>query len=139
MSFKTSNIFVNVPVSDLEKSKAFFSAIGFSFNPQFTSEKAACMVVGDNIFAMLLTEEMFSSFTRKPIADAKQSTEVLIGISASSREEVDRLADTALANGADRYSEPVDHGFMYQRAFADLDGHQWEIIWMNPEVIQSNG
>lgn len=139
MSFKTSNIFVNVPVSDLEKSKAFFSALGFSFNPQFTSEKAACMIVGDHMFAMLLTHEIFSTFTRKSIADATQSTEVLIGISASSREEVDRLADAALANGAERYSDPVDHGFMYQRAFADLDGHQWEVIWMNPEVIQSNG
>ena len=136
MSFKTANIFVNLPVADLQKSIAFFTELGFAFNPQFTDEKAACMIVGDNIFAMLLQREYFQTFTKKDIADATKTTEMLLGISAVNREEVDRFAELALSNGATKYSEPADHGFMYQRAFADLDGHQWEIIWMDPAAIQ---
>ncbi len=130
MKFQSSTIFVNLPVKDLSASIAFFETIGFEFNAQFTGETAACMVLGENKFAMLLTHEHFSLFTNKSIADATQVTEVLVALGASSREEVDRVVEAALAAGGTSYSEPADHGFMYYRAFADLDGHQWEIAWM---------
>lgn len=133
---KHKHVFINLPVADLPRSMAFFEAIGFKFNPQFTGETAACMVIHDNIFAMLLTHEHFRMFTKKPIADATQVTEVLVALSAENREEVDRLVEAALANGATTYSEPADHGFMYQWAFADLDGHQWEVAWMDPAFVQ---
>lgn len=124
-----TQIFVNLPVKDLERTKKFFGALGFSFNPQFTDEKAACMVVSENIFVMLLVEEFFQTFTRKKVADATQATEVLLAVSRDSRAAVDELVDAAMKNGATKYSEPQDHGWMYQRAFADPDGHQWEILF----------
>lgn len=131
------HIFVNLPVSDLKKTQTFFEKLGFSFHPQFTSDAAACMIIHDNIYAMLLTHEHFATFTKKKIADAHQVTEVLIALSAESREEVDRLVDQALALGATSYAEPADHGFMYQRSFADFDGHQWEVAWMDPAFVES--
>ncbi len=131
-----NNIFVNLPVVDLERSKAFFAALGFTYNPQFTDEKAACMLVGPNIFAMLLVEPFFQTFIKTPIANAHQSTEVLLGIGLESREKIDELLGIALAAGVIENREPQDHGFMYSRAFHDLDGHIWELIWMDPSVVQ---
>lgn len=127
-------IFVNLPVKDLQRSIAFFEHLGFTFNPEFTDDKATCMVVDDNIFVMLLVEEFFGTFTRKPIADAMASTEVLVCLSCASRDEVDRLADDAVAAGGREAREPQDHGFMYGRSFEDLDGHIWELMHMQPDA-----
>lgn len=124
-------IYVNLPIRDMERSKAFFTALGFSFNPQFTNEQGACMVIADNIFAMLLVEPFFQSFTNKPVADAGKSTEVLVCISCGSREEVDELVRKALAAGATAPMPPQDHGFMYGHGFTDLDGHMWELAYMD--------
>lgn len=124
-------IYVNLPVRDLNRSKDFFSALGYSFNPQFTDEKAACMIVGENIYAMLLTEPFFAGFTGKPVADARKSTEVLVCLSCESREEVDAMVKKAWAAGGTVPRGAVDHGFMYQHGFEDPDGHIWELAWMD--------
>jgi uncharacterized protein len=129
----SKNIFVNLPVKDLSASMDFFKQLGFSFNPDFTDDTAACMVIGDHIYSMLLTEKRFSDFTDLPISKAKQSTEVLIAIDQPLKEAVDKLVKTAIAAGGKIYSEPQDHGWIYQHAFADLDGYKWEILWMNAE------
>lgn len=129
-------IFVNLPAKDLNRSVAFFTKLGYKFNPQFTDEKATCMIVGEDIFVMLLVEKFFKTFTPKAIADAQRSTETLVALSAKSREEVNRIVETALAAGARRYAEPKDHGFMYQWGFEDLDGHIWEYLWMDPAQVQ---
>lgn len=134
-----TKIFVNLPVKDLKKSMEFFSKIGFDFNPQFTDETAACMVVSGNIFAMLLTEEKFKTFTPKQISDATKSTEVLVGLSRESRDKVDEMVRAAVAAGGRTYKEPEDHGFMYGHGFEDLDGHIWELIYMDPVMAQSAG
>lgn len=126
-----TKIFVNLPVKDLEKSKGFFEGLGFSFNPQFSDDKAACMVVTDSIFTMLLTESYFKTFTKKEIADATKSTEVLIALDAASRQEVEKTITRARELGASIYAEAADHGWMYQHSFADLDGHQWELAYMD--------
>jgi predicted lactoylglutathione lyase len=126
-----TKIFVNLPVKDLDKSISFFTDLGFSFNPQFTDEKAGCMVISDSIFAMLLTEIYFQTFTKKAVADAKTATEVLIALDAESKEEVQRIIAKAEKAGATIYSEPQDHGWMYVHSFADLDGHQWEFMYMD--------
>ena len=125
-------IFVNLPIKDMERSKAFFTALGFSFNPQFTNDQGACMVVADDIYVMLLVEPFFQTFTKKPVSDAKKSTEVLVCLSCDSREEVDTLVKKALAAGATTPNAPQDHGFMYGHGFDDLDGHGWELMWMDP-------
>ena len=127
-------IFVNLPIKDMERSKAFFQALGFSFNPQFTNEQGACMVIGEDIFVMLLTEPFFQTFTKKPVADANKSTEVLTCLSCDSREEVDELVRKARAAGGKVPNAPQDHGFMYGHGFEDLDGHIWEVMWMNPNA-----
>lgn len=124
-------IFVNLPIKDLARSRAFFSALGLSFNPQFSNEQGACLEIAENIFAMLLTEPFFQGFTKKPISDAHQSTEVLLALSLDSRAEVEAVVRKAVAAGATTPNPPVDHGFMYQHGFADLDGHQWEVFWMD--------
>lgn len=124
-------IFVNLPVKDLGKSQAFFTALGLSFNKQFTNEKGACLEIAPNIFAMLLVEPFFQGFTKLPIADARKTTEVLIALSCDSRAEVEELVAKAVAAGATTPNAPVDHGFMFQHGFADLDGHQWEVFWMD--------
>lgn len=124
-------IFVNLPVKDLNRSRTFFQALGLSFNPQFTNEKGACLEIAPNIYAMLLVEPFFQGFTKLPIADAKKSTEVLIALSCDSRAEVDELVAKAVAAGATTPNAPQDHGFMFQHGFADLDGHQWEVFWMD--------
>ncbi len=133
MATQASQIFVNLPVKDLKKSVEFFTSLGFTFNPQFTGEHGTCMIVGENIFVMLLTEKFFGTFTRKNIADAHAATEVLVSISLPSREIVDDMAKKAVANGGSETSGPQDHGWMYQHGFADLDGHQWEPFWADPK------
>lgn len=124
-------IFVNLPVADLPAAKAFYEAIGAVNNPQFTDETAACMVFSETIHVMLLTHEKFAQFTPKKIADAHGVSEVLIAISSDSRDGVDEIADAALAAGGKAPREPQDYGFMYSRAFEDLDGHIWEPMWMD--------
>ncbi|HEY0844914.1 MAG TPA: VOC family protein [Noviherbaspirillum sp.] len=123
-------IFVNLPVSNLERSKAFFGSLGFSFNPEYTNEQAACMVVSDDIYVMLLVRDFFQTFTPKPVADASKSTEVLVSLSCESREKVDELVATAVAAGGAVPRESQDHGFMYQHGFEDPDGHLWELVHM---------
>ncbi|GIP37852.1 extradiol dioxygenase [Paenibacillus sp. J31TS4] len=135
MSVHTDKIFVNLPVKDLDRSVAFFSKLGFSFNPHFTDENATCMVIHDNIFVMLLVESFFQTFTKKPIADASRGTEVIVALSTASREQVDELADKALAAGGSVSNDPVDHGFMYTRSFQDPDGHLWEVFHMDPNAV----
>ena len=129
-------IFINLPVKDLNKSIEFFTKLGYSFNAQFTSDDATCMIVSDAIFVMLLTETYFKTFIKKEIVDAKKSTEVLLAMSAESKEEVDLFVDKALKAGGIAPKEPQDLGFMYSRNFEDLDGHIWEIFWMNPNHVQ---
>ncbi|NHH97555.1 Glyoxalase family protein [Candidatus Nitrosotalea sp. FS] len=131
-----TKIFVNLPVKDLDKSKEFFSKLGFAFNAQFTNENAACMVISEDNYAMLLVESFFKTFTKKEIVNAKKSTEVLVALSSESKEEVDKMLRNALAAGAKEANEPQDHGFMYGRSFEDLDGHIWEIFWMDPKAIK---
>ena len=133
----SKQIFVNLPVQDLKRSMAFFSALGYEFNPQFTDQNAACMVISGDIYVMLLVESFFKTFTTKPIVDAKSSTEVLVALSHGSREDVDRVVNAAVAAGGRKYSEPKDHGFMYQWGFEDPDGHIWEHFWMNQAHVQS--
>lgn len=132
-----AKLFVNLPVKDVQRSIEFFGKLGYRFNPQFTDDKAACLVIGDDNYAMLVSAKFFETFTPKPIADATRSTEALVSLSAPSRAEVDRIVETALAAGASRSGEPRDHGFMYERGFADLDGHIWEYFWMDPAHVQS--
>jgi len=130
-----TQIFVNLPVKDLNKSKEFFEKLGFSFNPQFTNEQGACLVIGENIFAMLLTEPFFKTFTKKDIADAKKTTEALIAIDAESRQSVDEMIKRAVEAGGSLYRNADDYGWMYSHSFADLDGHQWEIVYMDKSKI----
>jgi predicted lactoylglutathione lyase len=129
-------IFVNLPVKDLARSKDFFGKLGFSFNPQFTDDTAACMVIGDNIYAMLLTHPKFREFTRKEIADATRTTEVMTALSVESREKVDEMFEAARNAGATPTREPLDLGFMFVRSFNDPDGHIWEVFWMDPARVQ---
>lgn len=129
-------IFVNLAVQDLPKSVEFFTQLGFEFNAQFTDENATCMVISDQGFVMLLVQPYFSTFTTRDLANPATHTESIIALSAESREEVDELADKALAAGGSEVREPQDHGFMYGRSFADLDGHIWELIWMDPNAVQ---
>ena len=131
-----TQIFVNLPVKDLDKSIAFFTALGYTFNPQFTDANATCMIISENIFTMLLVEPFFKGFTDKEIVNAHKSTEVLMGLSADSRAGVDDLVNKAVAAGGIEPRAAQDHGFMYSRNFSDLDGHMWEIFWMNPEHVQ---
>lgn len=138
MDVMATKIFVNLPVKDLKKSISFFTQLGFSFNSQFTDEQATCMIIGENIFAMLLVEERFRDFTKKPISDAKKSTEVLLALDAGSREEVDIMIKNAVKAGGSIYADPQDHGWMYGHSFADLDGHQWEILYMDESSIPQN-
>lgn len=126
-----TKIFINLPVKNLDKSISFFTKLGFSFNPQFTDDKAGCMVISESIFAMLLTESYFATFTKKQVCDAKMETEVLITLDTNSKEEVQQLVEKAKESGATIYNEPQDHGWMYQHGFADLDGHQWELAYMD--------
>ena len=127
----TRQIFVNLPVKDLNKSVEFFTKLGFTFNPQFTNEDATCMIVDENIFVMLLVEKFFQTFTPKEICDTSKSTEVLVSLSFESRAEVNEMVAKAIAAGGTTYKEPMDMGAMYQHGFQDLDGHLWEIFFMD--------
>ncbi|MFF5704355.1 VOC family protein [Streptomyces sp. NPDC012794] len=129
-------IFVNLPVKDLDAARAFWEKLGYSFNPQFSDETAASLVISDTIFAMLLTEAKFKEFATKPVADASKTTEVMVALSADSREKVDEVVDAALAAGAVEPRPAMDLGFMYGRAFEDLDHHVWEYVWMDPAAVE---
>lgn len=128
-------IFVNLPVKNLDQSVDFFNQLGFKFNPQFTDETATCMIVSDDIFVMLLTEDKFKTFTPKAICDATQNTEVLVCLSCDRREEVDSLVSKAVSGGGSTYNDPQDYGFMYAHGFQDLDGHIWELMYMEPGAV----
>jgi len=130
-------IFVNLAVRDLRKSMDFFGKLGFTFNPQFTDETAACMTVSEGIYVMLLTENKFKTFTPKQICDATKNTEVLVCLSSASRDEVNEMVRKAVAAGGTTYKEPEDHGFIYGHGFQDLDGHIWELAFMAPSANQS--
>jgi predicted lactoylglutathione lyase len=131
----TKQIFVNLPVKNLEKTKTFFAALGYTFNAQFTDANAACMVVQkDSIHVMLLVEEFFKTFTTKSLTDTSKSTEVLLCLSCESRAEVDDLVAKAVAAGGTTPSEPKDYGFMYGHGFQDIDGHLWELVYMDPNA-----
>ncbi|MDO8628440.1 MAG: VOC family protein [Nanoarchaeota archaeon] len=132
-------IFVNLPVKDLQKSIDFFTKLGFTFNPKFTDENATCMVIGENIFAMLLVEKFFKSFITKDVCDTSKSTEALFALAMGSKEEVDVLVDRALEAGGKSYRRSDDYGWMYTRVFADLDGHCWEIFYMDESKMPRNG
>lgn len=130
------NIFVNLPVKDLNRSVEFFTKLGYSFNPQFTDENATCMLVGDNIYAMLLVEQFFTSFIPNSVADSTKVSQVILALTCDSREEVNELTRRAIAAGASQHKEPSDLGFMYSSMFQDLDGHFWEPFWMDPTHVQ---
>lgn len=131
----SKQIYVNLPVKDLNKSVEFFTKLGFTFNPQFTDENATCMIIGENIFAMLLVEKFFKTFTNKAISDATKTTEVLIAIDVESKAKVDEMVKKAQAAGGIIYMKAKDHGWMYQHSFADLDGHQWEVLFADESQI----
>lgn len=134
-----TRIFVNLPVKDLQRSMSFFTHLGFSFNQQFTDDKAACLVINEGcIYAMLINEEFFKTFTKKPVSDATKATEVLIALDAESRNEVDGMVSKAVEAGGSVYMEPQDHGWMYGHSFADPDGHQWEILYIDESAIPQN-
>lgn len=131
-----TKIFVNLPVKDLNKSMEFYGKLGYSFNKQFTDDTAACMVITEDIYAMLLTHPKFKDFIPNEICDAKKSTEVLVCLSCDSRQQVDEIIGKALAAGGTTYKSPMEYGFMYGHSFQDLDGHIWEHIWMDPNFVQ---
>jgi len=133
-----TQIFVNLPVKDLNKSISFFTKLGFTFNSQFTNDQGTCMIVANDIFVMLLVEPFFQSFTRKPICDATKSTEVLICLSAGSREEVDKMVSNAKVAGGTIPNEKQDQGWMYSHGFQDPDGHIWEVVHMDPTAAPQN-
>lgn len=127
-----TQIFVNLPIKQLDRSVQFFTRLGYQFNQQFTDANATCMVVADNIYVMLLVEEFFKTFTHKELCDAHRSTEVILCLSADSRAQVDELVAKAVAAGGTTPFPPKDHGFMYQHGFQDMDGHLWEVVYMQP-------
>jgi predicted lactoylglutathione lyase len=129
-------IFVNLAVRDLQKSKDFFSALGFAFNPQFTDDKAACMIISEEAFVMLLTEPFLKSFTKRELCDTAKANEALLALSCESRAEVDALVRKAIDAGGSHAMDPQDHGFMYGWSFYDIDGHHWEVLWMDPNAVQ---
>jgi predicted lactoylglutathione lyase len=131
----TKAIFVNLPVRDLSKSIDFFKKMGFAFNAQFTDENATCMIIGENIFAMLLVEKFFKTFTKKDICDTAKDTEVIVALAAESMEKVDQLMVKALEAGASEPRPAQDHGWMYNRNFQDMDGHLWDIFWMGESAV----
>jgi predicted lactoylglutathione lyase len=128
-----TSIFVNMAVDDVARSRAFFEAVGWRINEQFTDESSACVEIGDTVSAMLHARDRFSEFSNKTIADARSTIETILAVTVDSREEVDRLTDRALVAGGSSARDPEDHGFMYARSFHDLDGHLWEVLWMAPE------
>jgi predicted lactoylglutathione lyase len=131
-----TKLFVNLPVKDLPKTKDFFGKLGFQFNQQFTDDTAACMVVSEEAYVMLLTHPKFKEFAPQAIADTTKSTEVLVALSCESRNKVDEIVAKAIAAGGRKYTEPKDYGFMYGHGFQDLDGHVWEVFYMDPSSVK---
>jgi predicted lactoylglutathione lyase len=129
-------VFINLAVQDLQRSMDFFKQLGFSFNPQFTDQNAACMIVNDDAFVMLLVERFFNTFTKREICDTSVQTEGLFAISCNSRAEVDETVNKAIAAGGKHAMDALDHGFMYGWSFYDPDGHHWEVMWMDPKAIE---
>jgi predicted lactoylglutathione lyase len=136
MTSEPRKIFVNLAVGDLKRSMGFFSELGFGFNPQFTDDNAACMVISNDAFVMLLAQPFFRTFTRRQLCDTATHTEGLFALSCGSRGEVDDMVKKALAAGGAPAMPPQDHGFMYASSFYDVDGHHWEVVWMDPKAIQ---
>jgi len=134
----TAKIFVNLPVKDLNKTIEFFTRLGFTFNPQFTDENATCMIVGENIFVMLLVDKFFKTFTKKDISDTSKNTEVIVALAVESREKVDQVINMAVGSGGREHKEPQDHGWMYGRGFEDINGHLWEIIYMDESALKND-
>ncbi|WP_138476466.1 VOC family protein [Dyadobacter bucti] len=131
-----TKIFVNLPVKDLNQTVEFFTKLGFTFNAQFTDENATSMIISDDIYVMLLVEKYFQTFTKKEIVDTSKAAEAIICLSADSREEVDALVDKAFAAGAKSSSETQEYGYMYGRGFEDINGHLWEVMWMDPGAVE---
>ena len=129
-------LFVNIPVADVQRSITFFEALGFTFNAQFTDATATCMLVGEDAYFMLLNRERFAGFSKRPTGDPRKETNALFSLSVNSREEVDAMVKQAVAAGGSHAAEPHDHGFMYGWSFYDLDGHHWEVFWMDPSAVQ---
>lgn len=132
----TQQMFINLAISDVARTRAFFGALGYSFNEQFSNENALCMPINENAFIMMLQNEMFAGFIDKTIIDAKSNVEVLVSLSFDSTEAVKEFSEKAFALGGRNYKEPTDMGFMYSWGFEDLDGHLWDLFWMNPEHVQ---
>jgi uncharacterized protein len=135
MAFQSKNIFINLSVKDLNKSISFFEALDFEFNPQFSDETTACMIISDHIYAMIMVEERFKEFTKKEIVDTTTSAEAIFSLTAENRDQVDEFVNKALASGGKPSSDPQDHGFMYIWGFQDLDGHLWEIAYMDESAL----
>jgi len=129
-------IFVNLATDDVDASKKFFTELGYTINPQFSGDDCTCVVISDTIIAMLLSKQRYADFTKKEIADSRRPSEVLMCLSAESREKVDELVDKAIAAGGTGTEDAIDHGYMYGRSFDDLDGHSWEVMWMDPAAVQ---
>ena len=136
MAATSRKLFVNLPVRDLKKTMDFFSGLGFDYNRKFTDEKAACMIISDDAYVMLLHESFFRTFTRRELCDSTKQTEALFALSCASRAEVDEMVSKATAAGGSLAMDPQDHGFMYVRSFYDLDGHHWEVLWMDPAAVE---
>lgn len=132
---RARKIFVNLAVRDLKRAKEFFARLGFEFNPKFTDDNAACMIINEDAFVMLLTESYFKTFIKKPISEASTRTEALYALSCKSRDEVKQLVEQAIAAGGSHAADPQDHGFMVAWSFYDLDGHHWELVWMDPAAV----
>jgi predicted lactoylglutathione lyase len=131
-----TKLFVNLPVKDLKKTIEFFTKLGFTFNPKFTDENATCMIIGENIFAMLLVEKFYKTFTDKEICDSAKSTEAILALTAESREKVDEMMNNVISAGGIETRKPQDHGWMYSRSFQDVDGHLWEIFYMDESAMK---
>jgi predicted lactoylglutathione lyase len=134
----TTKLFLNLPAKDLNKTIEFFTKLGFKFNPQFTDENATCMIVGEDIFVMLLVEKFFKTFTKKEICDTSKNTEVIVALSVEGREKVDQMINKAIEAGGRESREPQDHGWMYGRSFEDINGHIWEIIYMDERALKND-
>jgi predicted lactoylglutathione lyase len=131
-----THIFVNIPTNDLERAKAFYTGLGFGINPLFTDENAACIVVDDNVFFMVLTKEYFSTFTEKEVVDPRTHAQALIALGRDSREAVDAIVEAGLAHGGSEPTAPQDYGFMYSRDLDDPDGNGIEFVWMDPVAAE---
>jgi len=133
---RSRQLFVNLAVRDLKRSMEFFSKLGFEFNPKFTDDKAACVIISAEAYVMLLAEPFFKTFTKRELCDTTKQTEGLFALSCESRAEVDEMVRRAIAAGGKHAAEPQDHGFMYGRSFYDPDGHHWEVLWTDPKAAQ---